>query len=177
MVPGYSGHNSIRIYLALSLWPPCWAELPSSFYRWWLSTKHQTTHPGFLIKAVCLWGRYFSFGCTACVYIAGELLLAQAGPWSRVTCLKIKESQIKEHLGKNISASFLFGLFKKRQHWGLLNLFISIQVSAAPHMQIHSHVASVTACVGLWAEIQSHYLAIKAYKGSGVPYAKHPEQS
>lgn len=75
--------------------------------------------------------------------------MAQAGPWSRVTCLEIKESQIKEHLGKNISASVLFGLFKKSQHWGLLNLFISIQVSAAPHMQIHSHVALVTACVGM----------------------------
>jgi hypothetical protein len=39
-------------------------------------------------------------------------------------------------------------------------------------MQIHGHMASVPACVGMWAEIQSHYLAIKVYKGAGDSLCK-----
>lgn len=48
---------------------------------------------------------------------------------------------IKEHPDKNIPASVLFGLCKKSQCRGLLQkCTISVQVSAAPQMQIDSHM-------------------------------------
>lgn len=68
--------------------------------------------------------------------------------WSDL--LENQRKPIKEHPGKNILASVLFGLFKKSQCWGLLNLFISIQVFAAWHMQIPAPwPAAVPACVGM----------------------------